>query len=275
MLCLRLLILTAIAMLWAVAGPLAVTACAQVPSDVDTLRVSIAPILERSQIVDVDISVRYTDTLGAFAFRLRYDTLVFEPVQDTFLLGGDTVVGIIAFDLNPGHFEQFAGSVRSPGEITFLAADMDLDTASLVLPGSYAAVRMKWRIHHNASIGPTFIYFENDSVLPSTWNAFSDWWGDDFIRPVFTNASTDIACICDCFAESGSCDGNLDVIDVLATINVAFRGESPIEDPNQYCPRHRSDVDCDGVTGILDVIRIIEVAFRGADPTSSFCQPCQ
>jgi hypothetical protein len=238
------------------------------------MRILAPPTVMRGQEVDIDIRLRVVDTLGAFAYRLIYDTLVFEPIQDTFELSGDTVVGIIASDLHPGHFEQFAGSVRSPGVITFLAADLDLVDSLLCFPGSFAAVRMTWRVLPAAPIAPTEIYFENDSLLPATWNAMTDHWGEDFWRPVFGNATTSVACNCFCFAEPGECNGALDVVDVLAVINIAFRGFDDVEDPEATCPRAPSDVDCDGQTTILDVIKIIEVAFRAADPTVTFCKPC-
>jgi hypothetical protein len=248
---------------------------AQVPSDVDTMRVVVAPLIARDSEVDVDIRLRVVDTLGAFAYRLRFDTSVFEPVQDTFVSGTDTLIGIVATDLHPGHFEQFAGSVRAPGVITFLGADLDLDTASLYLPGSWPTVRMRWRVRPYAPIGSSSIYFENDSVLPATWNAFSDWWGDDFIRPVLANASTAVGCVCECRADPSECDGSLDVTDVVRTIQVAFANAPELPDPNPLCPISRTDVDCDGDTGILDVVKMIEVAFRNGDPTTVFCDPCE
>jgi hypothetical protein len=248
---------------------------AQVQSTLDTMWIIAPPAVVRGQEVDIDIRLHIVDTLGAFAYRLLYDTLVFEPVQDTFELSGDTVVGIIATDLHPGHFEQFAGSVRAPGVITFLAADLDLEPATLCFPGTFPAVRMRWRVLPNAPVASTNIYFENDSLLPATWNAMTDHWGEDFWRPVFVNATTSIACACFCLAEPGECNGALNIVDVLATVNIAFRGTTPVGDPDPSCPVTRSDVNCDGQTTIVDVIKIIEVAFRAADPTATFCNPCE
>lgn len=251
------------------------TALAQVQSTLDTMRIVVAPVTIRGSEIDVDIHLRVVDTLGAFAYRLRYDTGVFEPVQDTFELAGDTVVGIIAFDLHPGYFEQFAGSVREPGVITFLAADLDLDPLMLCLPGTYPAVRMRWRVLQNATLGQSNVYFENDSLLPATWNAMTDQWGDDFWRPVMVDAMTTVTCVCDCLAEPGNCNGAIDAVDVLTTVNIAFRSGPPVADPQPSCPITRSDVNCDGVTSIVDIIKVIEVAFRGADPTVTFCNPCE
>lgn len=250
-------------------------AVAQVPSDLDTMRIVVDPVYVRGTEIDIVIRLRVTDTLGAFAYRLRYDTTVFEPVQDTFPLGNDTVVGIVATDLHPGIFEQFAGSVRSPGVITFLGADLDLDTASLYLPGSWQTVGMRWRVLTDAPIGPSLIYFENDSTFPATWNAFSDWWGDDFIRPVFANVAANVICECICFAEPGQCDGSLTIADVVGVVNIAFRSISPNPPAHPQCTVIDADVNCDGTVSIVDVVKVIAVAFRGADPTTTFCNPCE
>lgn len=244
-------------------------------SDVDTMRVVVAQGVGRGQEIDVEVHLRVVDTLGGFTYRLRYDTLVFEPVQDTFLIGNDTLVGIIALDLHPGPFEQFAGSVRTPGEVIFLGVDLDLDTSELYLPGSGPTVGMRWRVRSDAPLGATPIFFENDPIRPATWNAMANWRGETFIRPVLVDAATSVECACECRADPALCDGSLDVIDVVAVIQVAFGGAAAIPDPNPLCPVLRTDVNCDGATSIIDVIRFVEVAFRGGDPTQVFCNPCE
>jgi hypothetical protein len=68
-------------------------------------------------------------------------------------------------------------------------------------------------------------------------------------------------------------DGSTTILDVIATIEVAFRGEPAIIDAT--CPHSaagRTDVDCNGFTDIVDVSRMIDVAFRG--DTDPFCNPC-
>ena len=79
-------------------------------------------------------------------------------------------------------------------------------------------------------------------------------------------------CVCLCHADP-SCDGiRSDILDVLNTVNVAFRGISATTDPQ--CPHQRTDVDCSGSTDVLDVAKTIGVAFRGASAMTSFCAPC-
>lgn len=78
--------------------------------------------------------------------------------------------------------------------------------------------------------------------------------------------------VCDC-PFVGDIDGNshIDVLDVVAMINVAFRnGEYPPGDP--LCPYWtRAEVNCDGQVDVLDVVAIINTAFRNTD---SRCNPC-
>jgi photosystem II stability/assembly factor-like uncharacterized protein len=84
-------------------------------------------------------------------------------------------------------------------------------------------------------------------------------------------------CACQCHGDPapvGSCDGATDILDVVQTINVAFRGAAAVPDPNVACPFETTDVDCDHSTGVLDVVRMINVAFRGANRATEFCVPC-
>lgn len=85
------------------------------------------------------------------------------------------------------------------------------------------------------------------------------------------------SCVCDCHADPapiGSCDGVQDVLDVVQTVNVAFRGAASILDPNVNCPYETTDVNCSASTDVLDVVRMVNVAFRGANAATEFCTPC-
>lgn len=71
------------------------------------------------------------------------------------------------------------------------------------------------------------------------------------------------------------CDGVVnDVLDVIATINVAFRGTPATFDPTciQGNPAERTDLNCSGATDVIDVIMVINVAFRGV--AAAYCNPC-
>lgn len=81
-------------------------------------------------------------------------------------------------------------------------------------------------------------------------------------------------CDCSCHGDP-ECDGNLDVLDVVATIDVCFRGEPAISDAGcAHGPAGRTDLDCSGANDVLDVVKMVGAAFRGDDPATSFCDPC-
>lgn len=78
---------------------------------------------------------------------------------------------------------------------------------------------------------------------------------------------------CSCpFHGDPHVDGVINVLDVVQTVNVAFRGFDPVFD--EGCPIERTDVDCSGFTNVLDVVRVVSVAFRGGDPATEICEPC-
>ncbi|HSH00465.1 MAG TPA: hypothetical protein VLB27_10465, partial [candidate division Zixibacteria bacterium] len=81
------------------------------------------------------------------------------------------------------------------------------------------------------------------------------------------------ACACDTHGDPSG-DGVVNVLDVVALINVAFRGGTDIPDPNSNCPVTTTDCDCSGLTNVIDAVRMVEVAFRGGDAAAEFCDPC-
>jgi hypothetical protein len=82
------------------------------------------------------------------------------------------------------------------------------------------------------------------------------------------------ACACDCHGDPGGCNGVQDIVDVVQTVNVAFRGAASILDPNTNCPYETTDVNCGGSTDVIDVVKMVNVAFRGANVATEFCNPC-
>lgn len=79
-------------------------------------------------------------------------------------------------------------------------------------------------------------------------------------------------CDCPCHGDP-VCDGQLDVLDVLKTVDVAFREKEAIVD--LYCahePGGRTDVNCDGVTNVQDIVAMVAAVFRGQ--TGNICDPC-
>lgn len=87
-------------------------------------------------------------------------------------------------------------------------------------------------------------------------------------------ATTTPSCACDCHPDPVCDDVRSDVLDVVNTINVAFRGIAPAPDPNAACPYETTDVDCTSATDVLDVVHVVNVAFRGVAAATEFCDPC-
>lgn len=80
---------------------------------------------------------------------------------------------------------------------------------------------------------------------------------------------------CYCLGNPHNCPGgDVDIIDVLQTVNVAFRQQGLIPDPSVVCPYSDTDLNCDGVTNVLDLTGIIQVAFGGQPLQSVACNPC-
>lgn len=83
-----------------------------------------------------------------------------------------------------------------------------------------------------------------------------------------------VPCACSCFSDP-NCDSVIsDVVDVVRTIDMAFRDSPEAADPIVVCPRSPTDVDCSGLTDAVDVVKIVNVAFRNADPATEYCEPC-
>jgi hypothetical protein len=94
------------------------------------------------------------------------------------------------------------------------------------------------------------------------------------LKLICERPTTTLACACNCHADP-ECDGIINNIqDVVALINVAFRGSPALIDPNPNCPFEMTDTNCDGVTSVLDVVNMVNVAFRGANPATQYCDPC-
>jgi hypothetical protein len=79
------------------------------------------------------------------------------------------------------------------------------------------------------------------------------------------------ACMCACNANP-VCDGVVDILDVVNTVGVAFRGGTAMT--TGECPNQDTDVDCSGQTDVIDVVHMVNVAFRGGNPATEFCIPC-
>lgn len=118
--------------------------------------------------------------------------------------------------------------------------------------------------------------FEIDTACTTPANHLGFVSAAQLVLPSFTKGTICISsCICDCHANPAVCsDPAVNVLDVISTINIAFRGFGEINDNHPLCPMHPTDLNCDGFTSIVDVIKMIDVAFRGANPATVVCDPC-
>jgi len=67
-------------------------------------------------------------------------------------------------------------------------------------------------------------------------------------------------------------DGLVNVFDVVAAVDVAFRSGPPNQ--SVRCPFADTDVTCDGTTNVFDVVAFVDVAFRAAESEVVFCDAC-
>lgn len=114
--------------------------------------------------------------------------------------------------------------------------------------------------------------FEIDTccVRPANHLSFVDL-NVALIVPTFTKGIVSIGCFCRCHGDP-DCNGYLDIVDVVRTINTAFRGSPSITD--QDCTHERTDVDANAMTNVVDVARMIDVVFGGQVEASVFVDPC-
>ncbi len=70
------------------------------------------------------------------------------------------------------------------------------------------------------------------------------------------------------------CDGSTNIIDLVTTVDVAFGGTAPSEDPSGTCPYIRTDVNCDSITNVMDVVLMVNVVYRSSVFRPEFCGDC-
>jgi hypothetical protein len=249
----------------------ALPAQGQTLSDVDTMRIVDVSALP-GDTVAVDFYLRNAIVLGGYNFRLRYDPFVIEPLTDTAIVGGETTLVVEAQQLRGTGFEIFGGNVRSPGVLTIMAAELRLLPGTLFLPGSGVAVRMRWRVLPGAPAESTTIDFENDPVMPQSWNTIADIAGLNFRRPVLVSGLFEIL-TCACGSQGDINDNGIgfEMQDVMSLISYAFQNApAPPKDASCYHV-NRGEITCDGVVDVMDVVEMIDIMVGLRLPT---CDPC-
>lgn len=82
-------------------------------------------------------------------------------------------------------------------------------------------------------------------------------------------------CGCEHHSDPSNDDVRSDIVDVVMSIGVAFRGAPELLDSAPCCPSATTDLDCNGETDVIDVVKMIDIAFRNGDVQSTLCSPCK
>ncbi len=153
----------------------------------------------------------------------------------------------------------------------FLRADNGGGSPPLA-PGNGPIAKVFYRIKSNATAGQQVVL--TMPTMGVSQHALRAVTATTDYVPALIGAVTTVTNPCNCFCHGDPvCDAQPDILDVVETINQAFRGFSPTIDAN--CPHvGRTDVNCSGAIDVVDVVLMINVAFRGADINASFCDPC-
>lgn len=184
------------------------------------------------------------------------------PVSSTWATPTASVDGI-----SPDAVEYATVSVADP------QADEEYALAAGADPATRDSASFFFVFDVNTNIG----CFEIDSCCTTPANHIA--FVDEFTTAIVPSFTKGTICISGCFCE---CHGNpavvsnpaIDILDVIYTLSVAFRGQSDIPDTSPVCPIDATDLDCNGHSDVIDVIKMVDVAFRSASPTTVFCDPC-
>ena len=157
---------------------------------------------------------------------------------------------------------------RRRGELNLLATDL------LALAERHPALRKYASLHRLT--GTVAVWSPPSMNVPS--NRCSSHCSDAYPTcPPVVGIGLVVRVVSD-RTDAPICDAAVDVLDVTAVIERAFRGATPTNDP--FCPSPiasaidgTTDVNCSGDTNVLDVVVMIGVAFRGR-PQSDLCDPC-
>jgi hypothetical protein len=114
--------------------------------------------------------------------------------------------------------------------------------------------------------------FEIDTccVRPANHTMYVDR-NTNIVPVTFTKGVITIDCDCACLGDP-NCDSETDVIDLVETINVAFRGMAGVTDSD--CMLSRTDLNASGATDIVDVTLMVRAVFRGEPIETIVTNPC-
>jgi hypothetical protein len=120
--------------------------------------------------------------------------------------------------------------------------------------------------------------FEIDTICTRPNNHLTYVVGDPsttfaVLAPAFERGIVLIGCNAECHADP-NCDGDCNLVDVIKTVDVAFKNAPAVIDPDPRCPVEDTDVNCDMLTDIIDVVRMINVQYRNSPASLEFCVAC-
>ena len=147
--------------------------------------------------------------------------------------------------------------------------ELSIRVRFLYNPAEMSGPEENLRVLHQIGTKQGGVVWEDATLSQSPGN--NEIWGE--VNALSNFVLAEISCACDCHADP-FCDGQTDVFDIVHAVNVGFRNEPDILDPNPLCPYNSTDVDCDGDTDVFDVVKSVNVAFRNELAENNFCAPC-
>lgn len=121
-------------------------------------------------------------------------------------------------------------------------------------------------------VGGAFI-IDSTCTAPANHVCFVDP-SSELIEVQFRPAIVLIGCDAECHGDP-NCDGICNLVDLVRSVDVAFKGAPPVIDPDPRCPVENTDVNCDLVTNVQDIVKMINVQYRHAAANVEFCAPCE
>jgi subtilisin family serine protease len=225
-------------------------------------------------IVAVQDTIKYGDIVvtigqdGAVPIRL-HNTHPINDVSLPFVLTGTPNVSLDSLTLSPLTAKwniQLANDAGGQQKAYRLKAL----TAGAPVPAGGGIIAYAWVSADGGSSGA--VETLDSATLGSgqaTVRLISNWAN---FKPDFVKGTVTLFSPCDCHCHGDpACDGSIDILDVVAVINVAFRGAVDVHDPSCTLSG-RSDINCDCSVDVLDVVTVINHAFRGDN--SALCNAC-
>jgi hypothetical protein len=93
----------------------------------------------------------------------------------------------------------------------------------------------------------------------------------NLVVPAFTKGVITIDCECSCLGDP-VCDSETDILDLVQTIDVAFRSFPEVTDSD--CMLMREDVNASASVDVVDVVLMVRAVFRGEPIGTIVTNPC-